>query len=57
MRSSESCFIKFKREVFFLLSKIINLDERLTIIIETEKKEQDKTIVFKVDINDMIMKL
>jgi hypothetical protein len=34
----------------------MNFDERLTIMIETEKKEQDKTIMFKVDINDMMMK-
>jgi hypothetical protein len=56
MRSSESYFINFEREVFFLLSKIINLDEELTIMIKTEEREQDETIVFKVDINDMMTK-
>ncbi len=57
MRSSESYFINFKREVFFLSSKIIDLDEKLTIMIKTEEREQDETIVFKVNINDVMMKL
>jgi len=56
MRLSESYFINFKQVIFFLLSKIINLDEKLIIMIETEEREQDETIVFKVDINDVMMK-
>jgi len=56
MRLNESYFINFKREIFFLLNKIINLDEKLITMIKTEERKQDETIVFKVDINDVTMK-
>jgi len=56
MRLNESYFINFKREVFFLLNKIINLNKKLITMIKTEKREQDEIIVFKVDINDVMMK-
>jgi len=55
-RLRKSYFVNFKREIFFLLIKIINLDERLTIMIKIEKERQDENIVFKIDINDMMMK-
>jgi len=55
-RLRESYFVNFKREIFFLLIKIIDLDEELTTMIKTEKKKQDKNIVFKIDINDVMMK-
>ena len=55
-RLKKSYFVNFKREIFFLLIKIINLDEKLTTIIKTEEEEQDKNIVFKIDINDVMMK-
>ncbi len=48
--------VNFKQEIFFLLIKIINLDEKLTILIKTEKEKQDENIMFKIDINDVIMK-
>jgi len=56
MRLRESYFVNFKREIFFLLIKIINLDERLITIIKIKKEKQDKNIVFKIDINDVMMK-
>ncbi len=56
MRLKRSYFVNFKREIFFLLIKIINLDEKLTTIIKTEEEKQDENIVFKIDINDVIMK-
>jgi len=55
-RLKRSYFVNFKREIFFLLIKIINLDESLTTMIKTEEKRQDKNIVFKIDINDVMMK-
>jgi hypothetical protein len=35
----------------------MNLDRELIIMIKTEEREQDKNIVFKVDINEMTTKL
>ncbi len=55
-RLKKSYFVKFKREIFFLLIKIINLDEKLTTMIKTKKERQDENIVFKIDINDVMMK-
>jgi len=56
MRLRRSYFVNFKREIFFLLIKIIDLDEKLTTIIKTEEKRQDENIMFKIDINDVMMK-
>ena len=55
-RLKKSYFVNFKREIFFLLIKIINIDEKLTTIIKTEKEKQDENIVFKIDINYVLMK-
>ncbi len=55
-RLKRSYFVNFKREILFLLIKIINLDESLTTMIKTEEKRQDENIVFKIDINDVMMK-
>ena len=55
-RLKRSYFVNFKREIFFLLIKIIDLDERLTTIIKTEEERQDENIVFKIDINDVMTK-
>jgi hypothetical protein len=55
-RLKESYFVNFKREIFFLLIKIIDLDEKLTTMIKTEEERQDENIVFKIDINDVMMK-
>jgi len=55
-RLKESYFVNFKREIFFLLIKIIDFDERLTTMIKTEKERQDENIVFKIDINDVMIK-
>jgi len=55
-RLKESYFVNFKWEIFFLLIKIINLDEKWAIMIKTEKEKQDKNIVLKIDINDVMMK-
>ncbi len=55
-RLKESYFVNFKREIFFLLIKIIDFDERLTTMIKTEEERQDENIVFKIDINDVMMK-
>ncbi len=55
-RLKKSYFVNFKREIFFLLIKIINIDEKLTTIIKTEKEKQDENIVFKIDINYVMMK-
>jgi len=38
MRLKESYFVNFKREIFFLLIKIINLDEELITMIKREKE-------------------
>ena len=55
-RLKRSYFVNFKREIFFLLIKIIDLDEKLLTIIKTKEEKQDKNIVFKININDMMMK-
>ena len=55
-RLKESYFVNFKREIFFLLIKIMNLDEKLTIIIKTKEERQNENIVFKININDVMMK-
>jgi len=55
-RPKRSYFVNFKREIFFLLIKIIDLDERLTTMIKTEEEEKNENIVFKININDVIMK-
>jgi len=57
VRLKRSYFVNFKREIFFLLIKIINLDEKLITMIKTKEEKQDKNIVFKIDINDVMMKL
>ena len=57
VRLKRSYFVNFKREIFFLLIKIIDLDERLITMIKTEERKQDENIVFKIDINDVMMKL
>ncbi len=56
MRLRESYFVNFKWEIFFLLIKIIDLDEKWTIIIKTKEERQDENIMFKIDINDVMMK-
>jgi len=56
VRLKESYFVNFKQEIFILLIKIINLDEKLTIMIKTKEEKQDENIVFKIDINDVMMK-
>ncbi len=55
-RLEKSYFVNFKREIFFLLIKIIDLDEKLTTMIKIKKERQDKNIVFKIDINDVMTK-
>ncbi len=57
VRLKRSYFVNFKREIFFLLIKIINLDEKLITMIKTKEEKQDENIVFKIDINDVMMKL
>jgi len=37
-RLKKSYFVNFKREIFFLLIKIIDLDKRLIIMIKTEEE-------------------
>ena len=56
MRLRESYFVNFEREIFFLLIRIINLDEKWAIIIKTKEERQDENIVFKIDINDVMTK-
>ncbi len=53
---SWSYFISFERDIFFLSIEIIDLDWRLTTMIKTEEERQDENIVFKIDINDVMMK-
>jgi len=55
-RLKKSYFVNFKQEIFFLLIKIIDLDESLITMIKTEKERQDENIVFKIDINDVMTK-
>ncbi len=57
MRLKKSYFVNFKQEIFFLLIKIIDLDEKLTTMIKIEEERQSENIVFKIDINDVIIKL
>ncbi len=45
-RLKRSYFVNFEREIFFLLIKIINLDESLTTMIKTEEERQSENIVF-----------
>ncbi len=56
MRLKESYFVNFKWEIFFLLIKIIDLDEEWATMIKTEEERQDENIVFKIDINNVMMK-
>jgi len=56
VRLRESYFVNFKQEIFFLLIKIIDLDEKWTTMIKTEKERQDENIVLKININDVMMK-
>ncbi len=56
MRLRESYFVNFKREIFFLLIKIIDLDEEWAIMIKTEEERQNENIMFKININDVMMK-
>jgi len=55
-RLRESYFVDFEWEIFFLLIKIINLDEKWATMIKTEEERQDENIMFKIDINDVMMK-
>jgi len=57
VRLKKSYFVNFKQEIFFLLIKIIDLDEKLITMIKTEEEKQDENIVFKININDVMMKL
>ncbi len=56
MRLKESYFVNFKQEIFFLLIKIIDLDEKWITMIKTKKERQDENIMLKIDINDVMMK-
>ncbi len=56
MRLKESYFVNFKQEIFFLLIKIIDLDERWATMIKIKEERQDENIVLKIDINDVMMK-
>ncbi len=56
VRLRESYFVNFEQEIFFLLIKIIDLDEKRATMIKTEKERQDENIVLKIDINDVMMK-
>jgi len=53
----KSYFVNFEWEIFFLLIKIIDFDEKWVTMIKTKEERQDKNIVFKIDINDVMMKL
>ena len=39
-----------------MLIKIIDFDEKWAIMIKTKEEKQDENIVFKIDINDVMMK-
>jgi len=56
-RLKKSYFVNFEREIFFLLIKIIDLDEKWVTMIKTEEERQDENIVLKININDVMMKL
>ncbi len=53
---SWSYFFNFKQDIFFWSIEIINLDEKLIIMTKTEEREQDESIVFKIDVHEVIMK-
>ncbi len=55
-RLRESYFVNFKREIFFLLIKIIDFDEKWATMIKTKEERQDENIVLKININDVMMK-
>ncbi len=55
-RLRESYFVNFEQEIFFLLIKIINLNEKWVIMIKTKEERQDENIMFKIDINDVMIK-
>ncbi len=55
-RLRESYFVNFEQEIFFLLIKIINLDEKWATMIKTEEEKQDENIVLKININNVMMK-
>ncbi len=56
MRLKESYFVNFEQEIFFLLIKIIDFDEKWAIMIKTKEEKQDENIMLKIDINDVMMK-
>jgi len=47
-RLKRSYFVNFKREIFFLLIKIIDLDERLTTMIKTEEEKKMRILCSKL---------
>ena len=53
---SWSYFFSFRQDIFFWSIKIINLDEKLTTMTKTEEWEQDESIVFKIDVHEVMMK-
>jgi len=55
-RLKESYFVNFEWEIFFLLIKIINIDKEWATMIKTEEERQDKNIVLKININDVMTK-
>ena len=55
-RLRESYFVNFEQEIFFLLIKIIDLDEKWATMIKIKEERQDENIVLKIDINDVMMK-
>ncbi len=56
VRLKESYFVNFEWEIFFLLIKIIDLDEKWAIMIKTKEEKQDENIVLKININDVMTK-
>ena len=52
----ESYFVNFEWEIFFLLIKIINLDKKWAIMIKIKEEKQNKNIMLKIDINNVMMK-
>ncbi len=56
VRLKESYFVNFEWEIFFLLIKIINLDEKWAIMIKIKEERQDENIMLKININDVMMK-
>ncbi len=51
-----SYFFNFKQDIFFWSIEIIDLDEELTTMTKIEKREQDESIVFKIDVHEVMMK-